>query len=49
MERQGRRDENRRWRPEGNGRKRELGVRGTQALHSVALGRFSEDMHCMKH
>ena len=28
---------------------REVGIRATQALHSVALGRSCEDMHCMKH
>ncbi len=38
-----------RWRREGYGGKRTIGVRGAQGLHSVALGRFGEDMHCMKH
>ena len=33
----------------GHGEKRKLGVRDGQGLHSVALGRFWEDMHCMKH
>ena len=39
-----------RWRrSESHRGKRKLGVRGASGLHSVALGRIWEDMHCMKH